>query len=580
MEYSGGDVIAKVIKSHNVQYLFTLCGGHISPILVGSKKIGIKIIDVRSEVHAVFAADAVSRMTGIPGVAVVTAGPGVTNSITALKNAQMAQSSLILLGGAAATIIKGRGSLQDIDQISLVKSCVKAALTINRNCDIIPVMEQAFQTAQQGIPGPVFVECPIDLLYGEKLVRDWYGSASGNSNRKSVKSKFFQFYLNHHVDRMFACDLDTVEPEPQEVKIPQLKKSKIVKAAQLIQKAKKPVLIIGSQTMLHPGETEKLAAAVLKIGIPVYLTGMARGLLGKSAFIQMRHKRGDALKNADLVMIAGMPCDFRLGYGRAINVKATFISINRSKSDLTLNRNPDLGIQTDPCLFLCALAETGGSKKNRWEPWIHKLQHHDEQREDEIMKLSEEKVDFVNPLLFFKKLDGFLAEDSLVVADGGDFVATSSYILRPRTPLSWLDPGVFGTLGVGAGFAMGAKLSKPNSEVWLIYGDGAAGYSLQEFDTCVRHHIPIIAVVGNDAGWAQVARDQVEVLKDDVATNLNRTAYHRVVEGFGGKGFQIEHEDQILPILEEARKAAKDGKPVLINLLIGKTDFRKGSISM
>ncbi len=580
MEYSGGDIIAKVLKSHGVQHLFTLCGGHISPILVGSKKIGIKIVDVRSEVHAVFAADAVSRMTGVPGVAAVTAGPGVTNTITALKNAQMAQSPLVVLGGAAATIIKGRGSLQDIDQISLVKSCVKAALTINRNCDIIPVMEQAFQTAQTGVPGPVFVECPIDLLYSEKLVRDWYGSAAGKPGWKSLKSKFFQLYLNHHVDRMFACDLDTVEPEPQEVKLPPLKKNKIEKAAQLIQKAKKPVLVIGSQAMLRPGETGKLASAVLKIGIPVYLTGMARGLLGASGSIQMRHKRRGALKNADLVMIAGMPCDFRLGYGRAINAKATFISINRSKRDLALNRKPDLRIQTDPSLFLCSLSEKGGSKKNKWEPWIHKLQHNDEKREEEIVKLSEEKTDFVNPILFLKKLDRFLAEESLIVADGGDFVATSSYILRPRTPLSWLDPGVFGTLGVGAGFAMGAKLSKPDSEVWLIYGDGAAGYSLQEFDTCVRHHIPIIAVVGNDAGWAQVARDQVEVLKDDVATNLNRTDYHRIVEGFGGKGFQIDQEDQIIPTLEEARNIVKDGMPVLINLLIGKTDFRKGSISM
>jgi len=500
--------------------------------------------------------------------------------ITALKNAQMAQSPLVVLGGAAATIIKGRGSLQDIDQISLVKSCVKAALTIKRNCDIIPVMEQAFQTAQTGVPGPVFVECPIDLLYSEKLVRDWYGSAAGKPGWKSLKSKFFQLYLNHHVDRMFACDLDTVEPESQEVKLPPLKKNKIEKAAQLIQKAKKPVLVIGSQAMLHPGETVKLASAVLKIGIPVYLTGMARGLLGASGSIQMRHKRREALKNADLVMIAGMPCDFRLGYGRAINAKATFISINRSKRDLTLNRKPDLRIQTDPSLFLCSLSEKSGSKRDKWEPWIHKLQYNDEKREEEIVKLSEEKTDFVNPILFLKKLDRFLAEESLIVADGGDFVATSSYILRPRTPLSWLDPGVFGTLGVGAGFAMGAKLSKPDSEVWLIYGDGAAGYSLQEFDTCVRHHIPIIAVVGNDAGWAQVAREQVEVLKDDVATNLNRTDYHRIVEGFGGKGFQIDQEDQIIPTLEEARNIVKDGTPVLINLLIGKTDFRKGSISM
>jgi len=183
-------------------------------------------------------------------------------------------------------------------------------------------------------------------------------------------------------------------------------------------------------------------------------------------------------------------------------------------------------------------------------------------------------------LRFFKTLDDFLAEDSVIVADGGDFVATASYVLRPKGPLSWLDPGVFGTLGVGAGFALGSALSRPHSEIWLIYGDGAAGYSLQEIDTFVRHGLPVIIVVGNDASWAQIARDQVVVLKDDVGTVLRRTDYHTVADGFGGKGFLLDREDQILPVLQTARETAKQGTPVLINVMLAKTDFRKGSISM
>jgi len=578
MSRSGGEIIAQVLHDHGVQHLFTLCGGHISPILVGSHSLGIKVIDVRDEANAVFAADAVSRVTGTPGIAVVTAGPGITNTITALKNAQMAQSPLLLLGGAAATITKGRGALQDIDQMALLRSVVKSGLTIRQNCDILPIMERAFQEAQSGVPGPVFVECPIDLLYEESLVREWYGGSREKTRSTGLKSKLFQFYLNRHVDKMFACDLDAMESIPQDIKTPAWKQSKLESAQKRIQKAKQPVLIIGSQAMLHPSEAASLGKAIERLGIPAYLTGMARGLLGKSSGLQMRHSRKDALQKADLVMIAGMPCDFRLGYGKAIPQKTPLISINLSKSDLTLNRNPDLGVHADPCEFLCELGRKGGFQDH--DAWIRTLKDADNQREEKISAFSKQQTDFINPLLFFKKLDDFLDDNSMIIGDGGDFVGTASYILRPRGPLTWLDPGVFGTLGVGAGFAMGAKLCRPDSEVWLIYGDGSAGYSLQEFDTYVRHKIPVIAVIGNDGGWAQIARDQVTVLKSDIATQLNRTAYHTVVEGFGGKGFQIETEDQILPTLEQARKLAASGTPVVINLLIGNTDFRKGSISM
>ena len=175
MEINVGNIIGKVLREQGVKFLFTLCGGHISPILTGANKEGIRIIDVRHEVNAVFAADAVGRLTGTPGVAAVTAGPGVTNSITALKNAQLAQSPMILLAGASPTVLKNRGALQDIDQLALVKSITKLALSVRRNCDIIPVLENAFDVCRSGVPGPVFIECPIDLVYSESMVRQWYG---------------------------------------------------------------------------------------------------------------------------------------------------------------------------------------------------------------------------------------------------------------------------------------------------------------------------------------------------------------------------------------------------------------------
>jgi thiamine pyrophosphate-dependent acetolactate synthase large subunit-like protein len=580
MQIHGGDIIAGVLKAQGVRHLFTLCGGHISPILVGCKHQGIAVIDVRDEATAVFAADAMARLSGVPGVAAVTAGPGLTNTITALKNAQMAQSPVVLLGGAAATVIKGRGSLQDIDQIALVKSIVKMAVTINRNCDIVAVLEHALRAAQSDTPGPVFVECPIDLLYHEPLVRQWYGLKEEDGTAPGLKSKLFRFYLERHLNRMFACDFDAMKPMPVTVAMPAVKPDRIKSAAGMLAAARRPLLIIGSQAMAHPAQSDRLVAAVDRIQAPVYLTGMARGLLGPAHPLQMRHQRKAALQGADLVLLAGMPCDFRLDYGRSIPAAAKLIAINRDKSDLVLNRKPTVALHADPFEALIALAETFPEPPQHWAVWIETLRRKDAQREARITAMGQATVEGVNPIDFLKQLDGFLDNTSVLVADGGDFVATASYVLRPRGPLRWLDPGVFGTLGVGAGFALGARLCDPSSEVWLLYGDGAAGYSLQEFDTFVRHGVPVIAVVGNDASWAQIARDQVRILDDDVATVLRRTAYHTVVEGYGARGILVRTPDEIAPALREARAAAEKGVPVLINVWIGKTDFREGSVSM
>jgi thiamine pyrophosphate-dependent acetolactate synthase large subunit-like protein len=580
MDINSGDIIGQVLRQRGVKFLFTLCGGHISPILTGAKKEGIRVIDVRDEVNAVFAADAVGRLTGVPGVAAVTAGPGVTNSLTALKNAQMAQTPLILLGGAAPTVLKNRGALQDIDQLSLVNSIVKMAVTIRRNCDIISVMENAFDVCRSGVPGPVFIECPIDMLYGESLVRQWYGVESDTAHGGGLRSKLLDFYLKRHVDKMFACEFEELKPGEAGITSADFDDSMVAKAVELVAMSHKPVLIIGSQAMLFPGMAHRLAGSVGSLGIPVFLTGMARGLLGRSHALQMRHQRKKALKEADLVILAGMPCDFRLNYGRSIGAEARIISINRSKADLKLNCRPDLAVLSDPFLFLCALSDIVPVESSAWEAWIQELKQNDNEREEFISKTSRENTEFLNPLLLLKKLNDFMDEKSMIVADGGDFVGTAAYILQPGGPLTWLDPGAFGTLGVGAGFALGSKLTHPEAEVWLIYGDGAAGFSLQEFDTFVRHHVPVIALVGNDAGWTQIARDQVTILGDDVATVLRRTDYHRVAEGYGGKGFVLDREDDIDRVFGEARQAANAGHPVLINALIGKTDFRKGSISM
>jgi acetolactate synthase-like protein len=584
----GGALVAEVLRRQGVQFLFTLCGGHISPILVGAKRRGIRVVDVRHEVNAVFAADAVARLTGVPGVAAVTAGPGLTNTITAVKNAQLAQSPIIVLGGATATVLKGRGALQDIDQMALMQPHVKWATTVNRVKELVPALERAFAEAQSGVPGPVFVECPVDLLYAPEVVKSWYTAKSKPGRKPSLQERALAAYLDVHTWRMFA-GAERVRVGPAKVVAPpQPSPDEVRAAAKAIHAAQRPVMVIGSQTLALPGEARAIAGSIEAIGVPVYLSGMARGLLGPGHPLQMRHGRRNALKDADLVLLSGVPCDFRLDYGQHIPRKATYVAANRSEEEMYRNRKPQIAVTGDAGRFLQALAQAVRAlgPVDR-ATWLAKLRAADEARDADITSKAdaakpplEDGLPTVDPLDLCRRIDAGLATDSVLVADGGDFVATASYIVRPRGPLSWLDPGVFGTLGVGAGFALGAKLVRPNAETWILYGDGSVGYSLSEFDTFVRHKIPVIAVVGNDASWMQIAREQVEMLGDSVGTDLRRTDYHAAAAGLGAVGLELRDPAKIEEVLASARAAAKGGSPVLINAHLARTDFRKGSISM
>jgi thiamine pyrophosphate-dependent acetolactate synthase large subunit-like protein len=576
---NGGDRIASALVEQGVRFLFTLCGGHISPILVGAKQRGIRVVDVRHEVNAVFAADAVFRLTGVPGVAAVTAGPGVTNTITAVKNAQLAQSAVVILGGAAATLLKGRGALQDIDQLALFEPHVKWAVSAAAVRELVPTLERAFEVARSGVPGPVFVECPVDLLYEEPLVRQWYGASAKGGG---LAGAAMRFYLNRHAARLFAGADRRAPAPPREIPLPVPDRGDVRRAAARLRKAERPVLVLGSQALLSSPSREQageLARALTALGAPVYLAGGARGLLGPGHPLQLRHRRKEALREADLVLLAGIPNDFRLDYGRQVGRKAFLISANRSEADLRLNRKPDLPVLADPGLFLRELAGVvaGGS---RWNDWVEKLRARDAEREREIETQAAVPGELVNPIYLCREIDRALAPESVVVADGGDFVATAAYTVSPRGPLAWLDPGVFGTLGVGGGFALGAKLCRPEADVWILFGDGSAAYSLAEFDTFARHGVAVIAVVGNDAGWTQIAREQIEVLKDDVGTVLDRSDYHRVAEGYGGRGLLLKQGSDAAAVLQEALRLARAGAAVLVNAHLDKTEFRKGSISM
>ncbi len=565
--------IGSFFKQKNISSVFTLCGGHISPILVGCEKENIDIIQVRDEVSAVFAADAVSRLTDSVGVAIVTAGPGVTNTITAIKNAQMAQSPVLLIGGAAATLLKGRGSLQDIDQISLLKTYVKSAVSVKKTRDVVPSLANALNTAISGVPGPVFVELPIDLLYPEEDIRKEFMNQLPKSG---FFGKIAHWYVNRHINDLFSSKKSSVKIKP--VKEFKLDQRKIDKAALAIVKAKKPVFLLGNQVTQNKEFLPMCLKSIDKLSVPTFTSGMARGCFGSSDKFFFRHNRKHALKNADVVVTLGIPLDFRLGYGFSIGKDATLISINKSKEDLNKNRKPDIGMHADPSRIMHEIGKIINPPS--CQNWIEELIKLEKNRENEIQQFSEHKTDFVNPVHLCKTIDKFINEESILVADGGDFVGTASYTIRPRSPLGWLDPGPFGTLGVGGGFAIGAKTSFPKKEVWVFYGDGASAYSLAEFDTLCRHKLPVIAIIGNDASWQQIAREQKQMLGSNIGTELAFNAYEKVVEGYGGKGYYVENHDTLDETLKRAKEDAKLGYPVLVNIKISKSDFRKGSISV
>ncbi len=578
----GGSIVGQTLAAHGVRCLFNLCGGHISPILQGAKMHGLNVVDVRDEVTAAFAADATSRMTGTVGVCAVTAGPGVTNTVTAVKNAQEAQQPILILGGATATVLRGRGSLQDIDQLALMRPITKWAARCNKVGDIEPMLERAFRVAREGVPGPVFLEIAVDLLYPKATVKEWYLKESGVDKMKGPVGAVAQLAMKGYLQHQFHMPRLPIDGFGSTKDLDEAASRQLDTVAAALSSAQKPVLVIGNQAMVNltPDGADELADAVRQLGIPTFLGGSSRGLLGRHSDLQFRHKRTGALKEADVVIVAGFPFDFRLGYGQKINKKGTLVSINLDETALKKNRKPTIAVQAHPGHFLIQLSRRASKSGASLAPWFDRLREREEARDAEIASKANPVGPKVDPVHLFMRIEEKMADDSVLIVDGGDFVATGSYIVRPRGPLRWLDPGVFGTLGVGGGFAVGAACARPGAEVWLFYGDGSSGYSLAEFDTYKRSGLAPIAVIGTDASWQQIARDQVTILGDAVGTELRYTDYHVVAEGYGGKGILLDDPDKVDEVLDEAKRLAAEGIPVCINVLLQKSDFREGSLSI
>lgn len=397
---TGGQVVAEVLKGHSVQHIFTLVGGHISPVLAAAEALGLRVVDTRHEASAVFAADAVARMSGGVGVAAVTAGPGVTNAVTALKNAQLAESPVLLLGGAAASILKGRGALQDIDQLSLLATVCKRVYTVTTVREIAVTLRQALQLAQSGTPGPVFVELPIDTLYPYPLVHREVGIKEGG--RGGFVQKAVNWYLQNYVDNIFAGAWEARPVTPLPLEIPLPTDSQVHRAAELVSSAKRPLLLVGSSAVSAPVAAADTCRHVESLGLPCYLAGAARGLLGRRHRLQLRQERRAALQEADLIILAGAVCDFRLGYGRALGRKAKIVAVHRDRQQLMKNSDmfwrPALAVQADVGCFLRELAaELAG---HQCDPdWLQKLRDRDDAKEAKNAEMaSQPTAQHLNPL--------------------------------------------------------------------------------------------------------------------------------------------------------------------------------------
>lgn len=445
------------------------------------------------------------------------------------------------------------------------------------------------------MPGPVFVELPVDILYPYSIISEQFASASPKTQAaSSLKSKLVKAYADYSLNHIFADAWKERDYDPLPVTIESPTPSQINQVVDLLGKSKRPLIILGSQSILRPHGPDSVADCIRGLGIPVYLNGSARGLLGDDYELQFRHARKEAVKEADCVLLLGAICDFRLSYGRIFKKGTQVVSVNRSLKAANLNAKifwqPTSSIQADVAKFVIDLSQAVADKQplNVDSDWIESLKERDLKRDAAIAKMADDHVDSnLNPLkLLLGVRDTFKDDDTILVADGGDFVASASYIMKPRGPLRWLDPGPFGTLGCGAGFALAAKLLNPDKKVLAIMGDGAFGYAIPELDTLVRHKVPVYWLIGNDACWTQIAREQVPMLGSPIGCQLAYTNYHQVAQGFGAKGYLIKEEDELTandsnPLLR-ARKEVEgsDATTVVVNALIGKTAFRDGSISV
>jgi acetolactate synthase I/II/III large subunit len=520
----GGRIVAKALKSRGVSHLFTLSGGHLFSIYDGCREEGIEIVDVRHEQTAAFAAEGFAKATRRVGVAALTAGPGVTNGMSAIAGAQANRSPICVLGGRAPELRWGSGSLQEIDHLPFVSPLVKSAATVKAPEEIAVATAAAIDLALADPGGPTFVDYPLDDVFTE------------------------------------AEPEIPPAPEPRSGAVP----DGVEEAAALLAGAERPVVMAGSG--LYWGAAENgLRALVEALGVPVFLNGLGRGCLPADHELCFSRARGAGLKGADVALVVGVPIDFRLGFGGSFGEETKLIRLDCAPNALTANRLPQVDLVGDVAAVLAAIAESVAGDPRRTRAWVEQL------REAEAEKRAAERGELedarspLHPVRIYKELGEVLDRDAIVVGDGGDFVSYAGRFVETHEPGCWMDPGPFGCLGAGPGQAIGAKLAHPERQVCLLLGDGAFGFAGMEFDTMARHGLGVVGVMGNNGIWALEHHPMKFLYGYSVAAELRpETRYEEMVEALGCDGVLVREPGELKPALE---RAFSSGRPTLVNVL-------------
>jgi len=549
---SGGHLVAKALKAEGVDTIFTLCGGHIIDIYDGCLDEGIRIVDVRHEQTAAHAADGYARQTGKLGCVVTTAGPGCTNAVTGVATAFRSESPILHIGGQSSLSQHKMGSLQDLPHVDMMTPITKFASGVFSTERVADMVSMAARECFNGAYGPSYLEIPRDILDREIPIETAVIPEPG-AYRASTKT------IGDPAD--------------------------IEKLADILVKAKRPAVLLGQQVWAAQGQDAAISF-VRSLDIPAYMNGASRGMLPQGDPHHFDRTRSDAFKNADVILIVGTPFDFRMGYGKRISKEATLVQIDQSYATVGKNRDISLGLAGDPGAILAAVEQAAsgriddGARQQR-QQWMAELRDIEATKLEKLMPMFTTDQNPIHPYRLAYEINEFLGEDTIYIGDGGDIVTISAQAVRPRNPGQWMDPGALGSLGVGTGFSMAAKLAHPNKEVVCLYGDGAFGMTSFDMETAQRFGAPYLAVIGNNSAMNQIRYGQLAKYgqdRGDIGNKLGDVPFSKFGEMIGGYGEEVHEAKDIQPAMQRAREAiAKTGKCAVVNVWVDPNEYAPGT---
>jgi acetolactate synthase-1/2/3 large subunit len=530
----GGWLVAKTLKREGVEVVFTLSGGHIAGIYDGCVREGIRVVDTRHEQAAVHAAEGWAKSTRKPGVALLTAGPGVTDGVTGVANAYLAGSPILVIGGAAPLSLWDRGALQEMNSIDLLRPITKWARTVHETSRLAEYTASAFRQMLSGKPGPTFLEMPMDVL----------------NNFADTDTLFDPGEpANYRFNGRTAPDPDLV-----------------TKTAALLDAAERPVIMAGTAVWWCDA-AEPLRQLAERIQAPVFLNGAGRGCLPPGHPLFFTASRRKALEGADTILAIGTRMDFRLNHGQPplIPAGANMIWFDLAAEDIGVNRGVEVGLVGDVALSMSQVTAATKQKSSNSE-WLAYIRGQEDSAMERDQKLMSSDAVPIHPMRFCREIRDFIDEDTTVVGDGGDIVSYAGRVINVYKPGYWLDPGPMGCLGTGTGFAMAAQIARPGQKVLIVHGDGAFGLNGMEFESMARQKLPVVSIIGNDGAWGQIKHPQRAMVGHATAAELSPgIRYDKMVEALGGYGELVERAEDIRPALE---RAFASGLPACVNVLI------------